>query len=656
GIRMTECFLPPTSSPSEHRRVEHSGGLARTPSSEEISPTKFPGLYRTGEPSPPHDSLHEPPDIVSDDEKEHGKKKGKFKKKEKRTEGYAAFQEDSSGDEAESPSKLKRSKGIHVFKKPSFSKKKEKDFKIKEKPKDEKHKEDKHKEDKHKEKKSKDLTAADVVKQWKEKKKKKKPIQETEIPQVDVPSHRPVFGIPLSDAVDRTMMYDGIRLPAVFRECIDYVEKYGMKCEGIYRVSGIKSKVDELKAAYDREESPNLEEYEPNTVASLLKQYLRELPENLLTKELMPRFEDACGKSTEAEKVQECQRLLKELPECNHLLISWLVVHMDHVIAKELETKMNIQNISIVLSPTVQISNRVLYVFFTHVQEFFGNVTLKQVTKPLRWSNMATMPALPETQESIKEEIRRQEFLLNCLHRDLQAGIKDLSKEERLWEVQINSDWRSCPSLFLWQECETKIAQEIASLSKEDVSKEEMNENEEVINILLAQENEILTEQEELLAMEQFLRRQIASEKEEIDRLRAEIAEIQSRQQHGRSETEEYSSESESESEDEEELQVILEDLQRQNEELEIKNNHLNQAIHEEREAIIELRVQLRLLQRAKSEQQVQEEEEPEKRGGVSQQQRDGVPETKAAKEQPKASKEQQVKPSPSKDRKETPI
>ncbi|XP_026311809.1 ralA-binding protein 1 [Piliocolobus tephrosceles] len=96
---MTECFLPPTSSPSEHRRVEHGSGLTRTPSSEEISPTKFPGLYRTGEPSPPHDILHEPPDIVSDDEKDHGKKKGKFKKKEKRTEGYAAFQEDSSGDE-----------------------------------------------------------------------------------------------------------------------------------------------------------------------------------------------------------------------------------------------------------------------------------------------------------------------------------------------------------------------------------------------------------------------------------------------------------------------------------------------------------------------------------------------------------------------------
>uniref|UniRef100_G3RTI1 RalA-binding protein 1 n=1 Tax=Gorilla gorilla gorilla TaxID=9595 RepID=G3RTI1_GORGO len=403
------------------------------------------------------------------------------------------------------------------------------------------------------------------------------------------------------------MMYDGIRLPAVFRECIDYVEKYGMKCEGIYRVSGIKSKVDELKAAYDREESTNLEDYEPNTVASLLKQYLRDLPENLLTKELMPRFEEACGRTTETEKVQEFQRLLKELPECNYLLISWLIVHMDHVIAKELETKMNIQNISIVLSPTVQISNRVLYVFFTHVQELFGNVVLKQVMKPLRWSNMATMPTLPETQAGIKEEIRRQEFLLNCLHRDLQGGIKDLSKEERLWEVQrILTALKRKLREAKRQECETKIAQEIASLSKEDVSKEEMNENEEVINILLAQENEILTEQEELLAMEQFLRRQIASEKEEIERLR---------------------------------------------------NNHLNQAIHEEREAIIELRVQLRLLQmqRAKAEQQAQEDEEPEWRGGAVQPPRDGVLEPKAAKEQPKAGKEP-AKPSPSRDRKETSI
>uniref|UniRef100_A0A4W5PNI2 Rho-GAP domain-containing protein n=1 Tax=Hucho hucho TaxID=62062 RepID=A0A4W5PNI2_9TELE len=134
--------------------------------------------------------------------------------------------------------------------------------------------------------------------------------------------------------------------------------------------------------------------------------------------------------------VTEFQRLLTEVPPGSRLLLSWLVTHMDHVITRETDTKMNIQNISIVLNPTVQIGNRVLYMFFTHVRELFGEVFLRPVSRPLRWSNAATMPALPETQDSIKEEIRRQEFLLNCLHRDLQAGVKDLSKEERLWEVQ----------------------------------------------------------------------------------------------------------------------------------------------------------------------------------------------------------------------------
>lgn len=116
-----------------------------------------------------------------------------------------------------------------MFKKPSFSKKKEKDFKVKEKG---------PKEDKAKDKKSKDLTAADVVKQWKEKKKKKKPTAEAEPVPVETPTFRPIFGAPLAEAIKRTALYDGIQLPAIFRECVDYIESYGMKCEGIYRVSG----------------------------------------------------------------------------------------------------------------------------------------------------------------------------------------------------------------------------------------------------------------------------------------------------------------------------------------------------------------------------------------------------------------------------------
>lgn len=46
-------------------------------------------------------------------------------------------------------------------------------------------------------------------------------------------------------------------------------------------------------------------------------------------------------------------------------------------------------------------------------------------------------------------------------------------------------------------------------------------------SVVPTQENEILTEQEELISLEQVLRRQIATEKEEVERLRAEIADIQ---------------------------------------------------------------------------------------------------------------------------------
>ncbi|NWT54165.1 RBP1 protein, partial [Erythrocercus mccallii] len=53
------CFLLRTSSPSEHCEVEHSARLAHTPSSEEISATKFSGLNNTIELSPPHDSLYD---------------------------------------------------------------------------------------------------------------------------------------------------------------------------------------------------------------------------------------------------------------------------------------------------------------------------------------------------------------------------------------------------------------------------------------------------------------------------------------------------------------------------------------------------------------------------------------------------------------------
>ena len=67
----------------------------------------------------------------------------------------------------------------------------------------------------------------------------------------------------------------------------------GLTSEGIYRISGVKSKIQVLKDHYNQGLPVNLHEHEPNNVASLLKQFLRELPEPVLTTDLMPKFEQA---------------------------------------------------------------------------------------------------------------------------------------------------------------------------------------------------------------------------------------------------------------------------------------------------------------------------------------------------------------------------
>jgi len=67
----------------------------------------------------------------------------------------------------------------------------------------------------------------------------------------------------------------------------------GLTCEGIYRISGVKSKVQALKDAYNRSHPVYLHEHEPNVVASLVKQFFRDLPEPVLTSRLMPKFEQA---------------------------------------------------------------------------------------------------------------------------------------------------------------------------------------------------------------------------------------------------------------------------------------------------------------------------------------------------------------------------
>jgi RalA-binding protein 1 len=245
----------------------------------------------------------------------------------------------------------------------------------------------------------------------------------------------PVFGVLLPIAIERSPCHDGVQLPVVVRECIDYIEEYGLSSEGIYRISGVKSKVQALKDAYNKGIPVYLHDHEPNDIASLLKQYFRDLPEPVLTAKLMPKFEQASTIKTTKEKVEQFEALLKEMPLPNRILLSWMIVHMTHVIAKEKLNKMTLQNVSIVLSPTMQISHRVLNIFFGYAKILFRDTVIKRYVPPLKPVSSRWSLELPDSPSAIEEELTKQESLLNHLHEELMK-VKDLEKEEQLWEVQ----------------------------------------------------------------------------------------------------------------------------------------------------------------------------------------------------------------------------
>ncbi|XP_064471104.1 ralA-binding protein 1-like isoform X1 [Ornithodoros turicata] len=388
----------------------------------------FPGLYASEAAGKGQDREND----YTDEEKVSKKELliGKLKdKKEKKDKGYVAFEGESSEEDADD-CKGKGKKSKAPFKFPG-KEKREKSLKSKSKDDSSRSKKDSHKDV------SQSKKGTEKEKGIKEQKKKESKVKiGKKKKKLDNVAENPIFGVPLSVAVERNPSHDGIELPAIVRECIDYIEEHGLMCEGIYRLSGVKSKVQQLRAAYNRQESVCLSEHEPQVIATLLKQFLRELPEPVLTNELSAKFEVAAAIKDQAKCIEAVQKLIDQLPVSNRLLLSWVFVHMSNIISNENHNKMNLQNVFIVLGPSMQISHKVLNALFTHGGVFFKDVQLKRYVKKIHPDSSRQSLELPETPAAIEEELSHQEQVLSEIHTQLNAGLRDPQKEEQLWEVQ----------------------------------------------------------------------------------------------------------------------------------------------------------------------------------------------------------------------------
>uniref|UniRef100_A0A3Q0SKL2 Rho GTPase activating protein 36 n=1 Tax=Amphilophus citrinellus TaxID=61819 RepID=A0A3Q0SKL2_AMPCI len=107
------------------------------------------------------------------------------------------------------------------------------------------------------------------------------------------------------------------QVPRVMERCCSHIENYGLQTVGIFRVGSSKKRVRQLREDFDMGVDVQLDdEHSVHDVAALLKEFLRDIPDPLLPRELYPAFLHA-NLLRGADQLQYLQHLLYLLPPCN---------------------------------------------------------------------------------------------------------------------------------------------------------------------------------------------------------------------------------------------------------------------------------------------------------------------------------------------------
>ncbi|KAK7097111.1 rho GTPase-activating protein 6-like [Littorina saxatilis] len=113
---------------------------------------------------------------------------------------------------------------------------------------------------------------------------------------------------PASQAVGSTP-----QVPHIVDACFKHLETYGLQVLGIFRVGSSKKRVKQLREEFDSGKDVVLtDDHNPHDVGALLKEFFRDLPEPLLTRDLYPAFV-ATRKIKDREIQAEAVRLLLTL-------------------------------------------------------------------------------------------------------------------------------------------------------------------------------------------------------------------------------------------------------------------------------------------------------------------------------------------------------
>lgn len=125
-------------------------------------------------------------------------------------------------------------------------------------------------------------------------------------------------------------------VPLLVAKCTRIVETKGLNIVGIYRIPGNTAAISTLNELINRngldEQTLNDSKWDDvNVVSSLLKLFIRSLPEPILPNELYGSFIEADKISDQAQRFLELKSLIHRLPQHNYETLKHLIEHLTNV-------------------------------------------------------------------------------------------------------------------------------------------------------------------------------------------------------------------------------------------------------------------------------------------------------------------------------------
>ncbi|ORX76522.1 RhoGAP-domain-containing protein [Anaeromyces robustus] len=169
------------------------------------------------------------------------------------------------------------------------------------------------------------------------------------------------FNVPLDILVDRYGVNSDIGLspgtvniPVFIEKIIRSLRTKDLTIEGIFRKNGNIRRLKTLTELLDQNpENINFSEDNSIQLAALLKKFLRELPEPLLTFKLHKVFIQSQKQEDENRRFKIIQSACTLLPKCNRDLLEVLLIFLKEVASYSDKNKMDADNLATVIAPTI---------------------------------------------------------------------------------------------------------------------------------------------------------------------------------------------------------------------------------------------------------------------------------------------------------------